>query len=101
MPFRGGSRLTALATAVICAAAFGCASTAASAAPRSFAVKTPHVEGPAKYDRAYVNAFGSPKADDVLILMPGTFGGAGDFTLAAKEMVRKNRNLQVLSLIHI
>jgi len=98
MPFRGGSRLTALATAVICAAAFGCASTAASAAPRSFAVKTPHVEGPAKYDRAYVNAFGSPKADDVLILMPGTFGGAGDFTLAAKEMVRKNRNLQVWAL---
>ena len=30
--------------------------------------------------------------------MPGTFGGAGDFTLAAKQMVRKNRNLQVWAL---
>ena len=30
--------------------------------------------------------------------MPGTFGGAGDFTLAAKALVKKDKNLQVWAL---
>jgi hypothetical protein len=62
---------------------------------RSFTVKTPHVKGPAKLDRAFVTAYGRSRAKNVLVLMPGTFGGAGDFRLAARHMVRKNRNLQV------
>jgi pimeloyl-ACP methyl ester carboxylesterase len=68
------------------------------AGARTFTVKTPHADGPAKYDRAYVQAFGNRKARRVLILMPGTFGGAGDFTLAAKRLVQKDRSLQVWAL---
>ncbi|MDQ2700919.1 MAG: hypothetical protein M3Y23_06280, partial [Actinomycetota bacterium] len=40
-------------------------------------------------------AYGNPRAKNVLILMPGTFGGAGDFTPAARSMVRRDRSLQV------
>jgi pimeloyl-ACP methyl ester carboxylesterase len=70
----------------------------AAVAEKSFVVKTPHVEGPAKYDKAFVTAYGSPRAKNVLILMPGTFGGAGDFTPAAEALVKKNRSLQVWAL---
>lgn len=105
MPIRGGSSLKALFAAVICAAALAGASAASAATPpinagaRQFVVKTPHAAGsPTQYDKAYVQAFGSKKAKDVLILMPGTFGGAGDFTLAAKTLVRENKNLQVWAL---
>ncbi|MBK5233418.1 MAG: alpha/beta fold hydrolase [Thermoleophilia bacterium] len=101
MHIRGGSSLKALATAIICVAGAGFTAATASGADagvRSFTVKTPHVEGPAKYDRAFVNAYGAAKAKNVLILMPGTFGGAGDFTLAAKTLVKKDKNLQVWAL---
>lgn len=90
--------MTALVTAAICSAGMVVAASSASAAEvpsRSFTVKTPHVDGPARYDKAFVTAYGRPKAKNVLILMPGTFGGAGDFTLAAREMVRRDGNLQV------
>lgn len=101
MQIQGGSILKALSAAIVCAVALGGATSSASAASvktRDFVVKTPHVEGPASYDRAYVQAYGNPKAKDVLILMPGTFGGAGDFTLAGKELVRRNPKLQVWAL---
>ncbi len=93
----GGSKLTALVTAAICVLGLGFAATASSAAvpERSFTVKTPHVEGPAEYDKVFVTSYGRPKAKNVLILMPGTFGGAGDFTIAARDMVKRNKNLQV------
>ena len=89
--------MAALATAAIFTLGAGLAAGSASGAvkERSFTVKTPHVEGPAEYDKAFVTSYGDPKAKNVLILMPGTFGGAGDFTLAAKDMVKKNKNLQV------
>lgn len=69
-----------------------------SVSARSFTVATPPVPGPAEFNQVYVRAHGNPKARNVLILMPGTFGGAGDFTLAAKELVRRNRSLQVWAL---
>ncbi|MCO5315054.1 MAG: hypothetical protein M9938_02660 [Solirubrobacterales bacterium] len=71
---------------------------AAEVPVRSFTVETPKAAGPARYNRAYVHAYGRQKARDVLILMPGTFGGAGDFTLAARALVRRNRDLQVWAL---
>ncbi|MGK2932457.1 MAG: alpha/beta fold hydrolase, partial [Solirubrobacterales bacterium] len=74
------------------------AATAADGGGRSFVVKTPHVEGPAKYDKAFVTAYGPARAKNVLILMPGTFGGAGDFTPSAKVLVKRDRNLQVWAL---
>ena len=92
--------MKALVTTAICITAVGSTATIASGAvsERSFTVKTPHVEGPAKYDRAFVTAYGKASAKNVLILMPGTFGGAGDFTLAAKTLVKKDGNLQVWAL---
>ncbi len=101
MDIRGGSIRTALAVATICVTTASVTAATASAAGggvRSFVVKTPHVKGPAKFDKAYVNAFGRKNAKNVLILMPGTFGGAGDFTPAAKALVKKDRTLQVWAL---
>ena len=74
------------------------ASISSNGGGRSFVVKTPHVEGPAKYDKAFVTAYGKASAKNVLILMPGTFGGAGDFTPSAKALVKKDKNLQVWAL---
>lgn len=98
MSIRGGFLGTALGIAAIClpgAGLAGASATAAGVPERSFTVKTPHVEGPAEYDKAFVTAYGNPRAKNVLILMPGTFGGAGDFTLAAKHMASRDRTLQV------
>ncbi|MGK2956583.1 MAG: hypothetical protein ACSLFI_13065 [Solirubrobacterales bacterium] len=100
MHIRGGSSLKALFTASICVVAAGIGTSSATAADngRSFIVKTPHVKGPAKYDKAFVTAYGSSKAKNVLILMPGTFGGAGDFTPSARTLVKKDKDLQVWAL---
>ncbi len=51
--------------------------------------------GPAKYDRVFVSKFGPASAKRVLVLEPGTSGGAGDFTLTARELVRRVPGLQV------
>ena len=39
--------------------------------------------------------FGSPKAKRVLILVPGFLGGAGDFRLIARDIVKRVPGLQV------
>lgn len=65
---------------------------------RSFTVPTPKAAGPAEYNRVFVHAFGRKTAPNVLILMPGTFGGAGDFTLVGRELARRDRTLQVWAL---
>ncbi|HEY5143755.1 MAG TPA: hypothetical protein VII98_09665 [Solirubrobacteraceae bacterium] len=51
--------------------------------------------GPAKYDKVTVAKYGPASAKKVLVLVPGTSGGAGDFTLVAKELVRRVPGLQV------
>ena len=51
--------------------------------------------GPSKYDKAYVTKFGPRSAKSVLVLMPGFQGGAGDFTLDAREIVKRVPGLQV------
>jgi pimeloyl-ACP methyl ester carboxylesterase len=51
--------------------------------------------GPSKYDKAYVTKFGPPSADRVLVLVPGFQGGRGDFTLDARELVKRVPGLQV------
>ncbi|MBN8867013.1 MAG: hypothetical protein J0H98_05630 [Solirubrobacterales bacterium] len=98
---RGNGRLTlaGVFTLIVLATTLIAPGGAGAAVPeRSFTVKTPHVEGPARYDRAFVTAYGRRSAPDVLILMPGTFGGAGDFTLAARYLAGRNPNLQVWAL---
>ena len=52
---------------------------------------------PAKYDQVQVRTFGSPSAPHVLVLVPGTNGGAGDFDLVAPYLATHVPGLQVWS----
>ena len=70
-----------------------------------FAVATPPVvatpaipsgtPSPPQYDQVMVRRFGRPSAPHVLVLVPGTNGGAGDFDLVAPYLVRHVPHLQV------
>jgi len=83
-----------LATLAIGVAAL-CAAVPASAAEPYRAVKAAPATGPAKYDKVFVQRFGSPKAKRVLVLVPGFIGGAGDFRLIARDIVRRVPDIQV------
>jgi hypothetical protein len=50
---------------------------------------------PAKYDKVMVRRFGSPSATNVLILVPGTVAGAGDFDIVGPYLAAHVPNLQV------
>jgi hypothetical protein len=50
---------------------------------------------PRRYDRVQVRRFGSLRARKVLVLVPGTLAGAGDFTLVGRYLARHVRGLQV------
>ncbi|MGI9556460.1 MAG: alpha/beta hydrolase [Solirubrobacterales bacterium] len=54
--------------------------------------------GPAQYDKVTVNKIGPKKAGNVLVLIPGTIGGAGDFTLIARDLVARTPGLQVWAI---
>jgi pimeloyl-ACP methyl ester carboxylesterase len=71
---------------------------AAAGADRLVTVRTPDGPGPARFDRVFVHEFGSPHARHVLVLMPGTQGGAGDFTLTARYLERQFTGLQVWAI---
>ncbi len=61
-------------------------------------IATPPVVGtPARYDEVQVRRFGNPSASHVLVLVPGTNGGAGDFDLVAPYLVTHVPDLQVWS----
>ena len=51
--------------------------------------------GPAQYDHVYARQIGPRRAERVLVLMPGYQGGAGDFTLLARDLVKRVDDLQV------
>jgi len=50
---------------------------------------------PPRYDQVSVRRFGSPDSAHVLVLVPGTNGGAGDFDLVAPYLVTHVPHLQV------
>ena len=54
--------------------------------------------GPAMFDHVNVHQVGPKKADRVLVLIPGTQGGAGNFTLLAEELTKRIEGLQVWSI---
>jgi hypothetical protein len=89
------ARIGRLFTAVAAACLLP-ASTAA--ADRLVAMKAPEGPGPARFDRVFVHEFGPPDAPHVLVLMPGTQGGAGDFTLTARYLERRFDDLQVWAI---
>jgi hypothetical protein len=51
--------------------------------------------GPSQYDKVFVTKIGPSTARTVLVLMPGFSGGAGDFTLVGRDLVKRVPGLQV------
>jgi len=81
--------LAALAAALVLVLA------APAAARQPLVVPTPDGPGPSRFDRVEVTRLGPSAARTVLVLVPGTGGGAGDFTLVARDLVRRVPGLQV------
>ena len=77
------------------AAAFLTLAAPASAIDRYVPMKVPAGPGPAKYDRVFVKQLGPRDARRVLVLVPGTNGGAGGVVPVAREIVRRVARLQV------
>lgn len=66
-----------------------------SAVDRYVPMKAPPAPGPAKYDKVWVQQLGPDKAKNVLVLVPGTNGGAGGITPVARDIVRRVPRTQV------
>jgi pimeloyl-ACP methyl ester carboxylesterase len=83
-------------------AVIACACALVAAAPAAAAEKQIQVAsdgpGPSQFDSIDVHTFGPKKPDQVLVLMPGTQGGAGDFTLLARDLVQSQKGLAVWNL---
>ncbi len=89
IPIKLKTAVVACAAAAVAVFALATSSAAAGAVPeRVTTVATPPAPGPAQYNRVTVHEFGAKSADHVLVLMPGTDGGAGDFTLDAQWLVK-------------
>lgn len=54
--------------------------------------------GPTSLDRVWVQQIGPRNPKRVLLLMPGTSGGAGDFTLVARQLVQRMPRLAVWAI---
>jgi pimeloyl-ACP methyl ester carboxylesterase len=54
--------------------------------------------GPTTFDGVDVHQFGPKRPDRVLVLMAGTAGGAGNFTLVARDLVERVKGLAVWSI---
>jgi hypothetical protein len=79
----------ALAAAVLVPAA------PAAAIDRYVPMRVPPGPGPAKYDRVFVQQLGPAGANNVLVLVPGTNGGAGGIKPVARDIVRRVPRTQV------
>jgi pimeloyl-ACP methyl ester carboxylesterase len=84
-----------LLAAAVAAASLAAASAASAAETQTTITGWTKAPGPRKYDRLDVTKFGSAKARTVLVLVPGTSGGRGDFTLTARELVKDVPGLAV------
>jgi hypothetical protein len=67
----------------------------AAAADRYVPMKAPSAPGPSRYDKVFVQQLGPAKAKNVLVLVPGTNGGAGGITPVARAIVRRTPGTQV------
>src|SRR3954447_14293113 len=84
-----------LLAAAAAAASLGLPSAASAAETHTTITGWTKAPGPRTFDRLDVTKFGSAKARTVLVLVPGTNGGRGDFTLTARELVKDVPGLQV------
>jgi hypothetical protein len=78
----------ALLAGLLCAAP-------AAAVDRYIPMKAPPAPGPSKYDKVFVQQLGPRKARNVLVLVPGTNGGAGGITPVARDIARRVPSTQV------
>ena len=67
----------------------------AAAIDRYVPMRVPPGPGPAKYDRVFVQQLGPKGAKNVLVLVPGTNGGAGGIVPVARDIVRRVPKTQV------
>ena len=82
-------------TLAVTVAAFLSLCAPAAALDRYVPMKAPPGPGPAKYDRVFVKQLGPTSARTVLVLVPGTNGGAGGIVPVARDIVRRVPRLQV------
>jgi pimeloyl-ACP methyl ester carboxylesterase len=87
-----------LAAAIAAAVLSSLLAAAPASAERVFGVTTPPGPGPPGFNQVTVHQFGPENAKRVLVLMPGTLGGAGDFTLTAQHLVSTMKGLQVWAI---
>jgi pimeloyl-ACP methyl ester carboxylesterase len=80
------------------AAAFALTTAPALARESVITVPTPPEAGPAQFNNVTVHQFGPASGKRILVLMPGTQGGAGDFTLDARYLVKRVPGLQVWAI---
>src|SRR3954447_12390835 len=80
------------------AAALALTTAPAVARQRVTTVPTPPEPGPAQFNHVTVHQFGPASGKRVLVLMPGTQGGEGDFTLDARNLVKRVPSLQVWAI---
>jgi hypothetical protein len=66
-----------------------------AAVDRYVPMKAPPAPGPSKYDKVFVQQLGPRKARNVLVLVPGTNGGAGGITPVARDIARRVPSTQV------
>jgi pimeloyl-ACP methyl ester carboxylesterase len=83
--------LVPIAATSVCLALAG----PAQARERIDLVATPPGPGPAQFNQVEVHKFGPAGGKRILVLMPGTNGGAGNFTLVARHLVKSIKNFQV------
>ena len=88
------------AVAVVAAAGLAMAAPAGAKTPVAFTTyKVGKLPGtPAKFNKVFVTKYGSSKAKKVLVLIPGTNGGAGNFSIVGPELARRVPGLQVWAL---
>ena len=91
------TRAKGLAALAVAAVALAVAAPA-QAREKMVTVKTPGAAGPASFDKVFVHQFGPARGRKVLVLMPGTVAGAGNFTLAARHLVKQIKGLQVWAI---
>ena len=82
--------------AAACAAALLTAAGPAAAQGETVTVQgTAAPNTPPELNEVFVTKFGPSNADRVLVLVPGTIGGAGNFTLVAQDIIARVPNLQI------
>ena len=94
-----GMRVKAAATlAAAMALLCGAAAPALAGEVTTEPIEASPAPGPPETQSVHVSKFGPEDASRVLVLVPGTVGGAGDFTLLAEDIVATTPDLEVWAL---